>query len=119
MRRILVHVAFSWLVMAGALHFAIDVVAQFMRGERDAGSAATLYYGLHSTYALGLVLFGAFGLLVARQAPALLNQWPALLLCALAAAGWLGLTFLFFEYRPPKILMGVFAILVLCMALAR
>lgn len=118
MRQILAYVAFSWLIAAGALHLAIDVVAQFVRGVRAPGPATTLYYGLHSTYALGLVMFGALGLLVARQAPAILDQWPVLALTALAAAGWLTLAFLFIEYQPPRILMGVFAALVLAMVAA-
>ncbi len=119
MRQILVYIAFSWLVVTGVLHFAIDVVAQFARGARAPGPETTLYYGLHSTYGLGLVLFGCLGLLVARHAPAIFSQWPALVLCVLAAAGWLSLAFLFIEYRPPKILMGVFAVFVLSMAVTR
>ncbi|CAB3633134.1 MAG: hypothetical protein J0I68_09510 [Achromobacter sp.] len=119
MRQILVYSSFSWLALAGGLHFAIDVVAQFARGARAPGPETTLYYGLHSAYALGLVLFGGFGLLVARQAPALLSQWPALALTVFAAAAWLVLAFVFIEYRPPRILISVFAVLALSMVATR
>ncbi|KAF1017205.1 MAG: hypothetical protein GAK31_00464 [Stenotrophomonas maltophilia] len=119
MRQVLACFSFSWLIVAGVLHFAIDVVAQFVRGVRAPGPETTLYYGLHSSYALGLVLYGSLGLLVSRQAPALLNHWPVLALTALAAAGWLSLAFFFIEYWPPRMLIGVFAVLVLSMIAAR
>ena len=119
MHRILAYVAFGWLTLAGTLHFAIDVVSQYLRGKRIPSAETTLYYGLNTSYALGQVLFGIFGLLVARRALDLLGQWPALLLCALATAAWLAIGFEFIEYREPKIIVGIFGALVLAMAVTR
>ncbi|WMJ68799.1 hypothetical protein [Stenotrophomonas sp. 24(2023)] len=119
MRQFLAYLSFSWLIAAGVLHFVIDVVAPFARQVRAPGVETTLYYGLHTAYGLGLVLFGCLGLLVARQAPAMFSQWPGLLLLVLAAASWLVFACVFIPYLPPRILMGLFAVLVLSMAAAR
>lgn len=115
----LMYVAFGWLTLSGAAHYAIDVVSQYLRGKRAPGVEATLYYGLHTAYALALVLFGILGLLVARRAPQLLGQWPALLFCGVATAAWLAFGFAFIEYREPKIMLAIFAALFLAMALTR
>ena len=53
MHRILAYIAFTWLTLAGTLHFAIDVVAQYARGKRVPSPETTLYYGLNTAYALG------------------------------------------------------------------
>ena len=81
MHRVLAYIAFTWLTLAGTLHFAVDVVAQYARGKRVPGAETTLYYGLNTAYALGQVLFGLLGLLVARRAIGLLREWPARIVC--------------------------------------
>lgn len=119
MHKILSYVAFGWLTLAGTLHFAIDVVSQYVRGKRIPSPETTLYYGLHTAYALGQVLFGVLGLLVARQALDVLGQWPALLLCAVATAAWLAIGVVFIEYWEPKVMVGMFGALVVAMAVTR
>lgn len=117
--KIFTYIAFGWLTMAGTMHFVIDVVSQYLRGQRIPGPETTLYYGLNTAYSLGQVLFGILGLLIARQAIGILGQWPALLLCCLATAAWLAIGFFFIEYREPRFMVGLFGILVSAMALTR
>jgi hypothetical protein len=111
MRRILAYLAFTWLTLAGTLHFALDVVAQYARGKRVPGPETTLYYGLNTAYALGQVLFGLLGLLVARRAIGLLGEWPARLVCGAAAIGWFAVALTFIEYPQPRFMMGASGVL--------
>lgn len=119
MHRYITYIAFSWLTLSGTLHFAIDVVSQFVRGKRLPSQETTLYYGLHSSYALGQLLIGIFGLLVARSALDLVGRWPAILLLGVATAAWLAIGFAFIEYREPKLMIGVFGALLFAMAVTR
>ena len=91
MYKILVYVAFGFLTLSGTLHFAIDVVSQYIRGKRPPGDASTLYYGLNSAYALGQIAFGVLGLLAAREAIDLFRRGPVIALCLLVAAAWLAI----------------------------
>jgi hypothetical protein len=42
MHRILMYAVFRWLVFSGTMHFAIDVVFQYIRGKRVPGPETTL-----------------------------------------------------------------------------
>src|SRR5712691_11963586 len=108
MHKILVFTAFGWLTFGGTLHFAIDVVSQYLRGKRVPGPETTLYFGLNTAFALGQILFGLLGLLVGRQALEVLGQWPAVVLCLAATIGWLAFSFIFLEYWEPKFVIAVF-----------
>lgn len=119
MHRILAYVAFTWLTLAGTLHFVVDVAAQYARGRRVPGPETTLYYGLNTAYALGLVLFGLLGLLVARRALGLLREWPARLVCGAAAIGWFAVALTFIEYPQPRVTMGAFGVLLFAAVMAR
>jgi hypothetical protein len=119
MQRILAYLAFTWLTLAGTLHFAVDVVAQYTRGKRGPGPETTLYYGLNTAYALGQVLFGLLGLLVARRAVGLLREWPARLVCGAAAIGWFAVALTFIEYPEPRFMMGAFGGLLFAAAMAQ
>ena len=89
MAKYLTFAAFGWLTFTGTLHFAIDVVSQYVRGKRAPGPETTLYYGLNSAFALGQVLFGLMCLWAARRHPDLLRDpGVALLAGAGAAACW-------------------------------
>jgi hypothetical protein len=116
MHKILVFVAFSWLTLGGTGHFVFDVVSQYLRGKRVPGPETTLYYGLNTTYALGQILFGVFGLLIARQALVILGQWPTVGLSLVAALGWLTISFMFLEYWEPKVIVAIFGVLVIAAA---
>jgi hypothetical protein len=113
MHKYFIYGAYGWLTLAGTLHFIIDVVSQYLRGKRAPGPETTLFYGMNTAYALGQVLFGLFGLLVARYSLTLLDQWPARSLAFTAAACWLSFSFVFLEYREPKLIGVVFAALLL------
>jgi hypothetical protein len=114
-----VYFAFGWLTFAATMHFLIDVLAQYLRHKRVPGPETTLYYGLNTAYALGQVLFGVLGLLIARRAIVILREWPALLLCGVAAAAWFVIGVLFIEYPQPRFMVVIFGILVLAMTLTR
>jgi hypothetical protein len=116
MHKYLVYAAYGLLTFGGAMHFLVDVVSQYARGKRVPGPETTLYYGLNTAYALSQVLFGLMALLVARYAFHLLDQWPALALSFTAATCWLIFSFLFIEYREPKIGAGVFVALIIAAA---
>ena len=113
MHKYLVYGAYGWLAFAGTLHFLIDVVSQYLRGKRAPGPEATLFYGLNTAYALGQMLFGVLGLLVARQAFDVLGQWPAVSLSLAAAGCWLIFCFPFIEYWEPKFTVAIFAALLI------
>jgi len=105
--------AFGWLTLTGTLHFAIDVVSQHFRGKHVPGPETTLYYGLHSAFALGQVLFGLMCLWATRRQPDLLRDPAVALLATAGAAAWLTLTFSAMEYREPKLNAGIFIALLL------
>lgn len=113
MHRTLIFTAFGWLVLAGVLHFAIDVVSQSLRGKHPPGlETTTLYYGLHVAYALGQVVFGLLALWVATRALPLVASTPVLLLALSAAAGWFAIVHWFMPYWQPKLTVAIFAALV-------
>jgi len=113
MHKYLVYAAYGWLVFGGAMHFIADVVSQYMRGARQPGLEANMYYGLNSAFSLGQVAFGVFGLFLAWRAMSLLDETPVMVLTGAAAAGWLAITLLFMEYSEPKVVAGIFCALVI------
>lgn len=115
----LVRIAFGWLTVAGTLHFLVDVLAQYLRHKRVPGPETTLYYGLNTAYALGQVLFGVLGLLIASRAIGVLGGWPVLLLCGVAATAWFGISLFFIEYPQPRFAVAIFGLLVLATAFTR
>jgi len=117
--KVVVYAGLGWLTMTGILHFVIDVVSQYLRGQRVPGPETNLYYGLNTAYSLGQVLFGTLGLVVAKQALGIWGQWPALVLSGLATTAWLAFGFCFIEYQEPKVMVGIFGVLVSAMALTR
>lgn len=118
MRTYLTYGAFGWLAFSGAMHFVVDVASQFLRGKRAPGLETTLYYGLHSSYALGQVLFGFICLWLAWRRPTALSERPIIALCLAAAAGWLAIAFAFIEYWEPKLNAAIFAGLLLAALLS-
>ena len=113
MQNYLIYSAFGWLTLSGILHFAVDVVSQYLRGKRIPSVETTLYYGLNSAFSLGQVAFGILGIYIAWQALYLLKTGPVLVISAFAGLGWLALTFLFMEYWEPKLAVGIFCLLIL------
>lgn len=118
MHQILGYSAFGWLSLSGVLHFVVDVVSHHYRGKRLPGLETTYYYGMHTAYALGQVLFGLLGIWIIRQAPAVFDPWPAKAICVAALLGWTIFGFKFIEYWEPKMNMGIFGVL-LALALVK
>jgi hypothetical protein len=114
--RILTLVAFGWLTIGGTLHFAIDVVSQYLRRVRPPGPETTLYFGLNTAYALGQILFGILAFLVTRQGMDVLGRWPGVTLCLAATLCWLAFGFLFLQYWEPRVMIAVFGVLVIAAA---
>ena len=119
MQKIILYTAFGWLTATGLLHFVIDVVSQHLRGKHPPGIETTLYYGLHSAYALGQVAFGLLALLLVWRAPGIISQTPALVVAMLAGIGLLAISVLFMSYTEPRFMAGVFCALVLAAFLTR
>lgn len=115
----LLYAAYGWLLFTGVLHFAIDVVSQYVRGRRVPGPATTLYYGLNTAYALGQVLFALMALLAIRNGVVDLARWPGLVLGFAAASAWLAICFLFLEYPQPRVTVAIFTALLLGVAFTR
>ncbi|WP_058835310.1 hypothetical protein [Luteimonas abyssi] len=113
MHKYILYTAFGWLTLSGVLHFIVDVVSQHLRGKHAPGPETTLYYGLHSAFALGQVAFGILGVLLAWRATQVLSATPTLALAFVAGLGWLAITILFMPYWEPKFNVGVFCVLVL------
>lgn len=102
MHKQILYAAYGWLALSGVLHFAADVLSQYLRGKRPPGIETTLYYGLNSAFSLGMVVFGLCGLFLASRAAALLRETPLLILSLVAAFGWFAIAFFFIEYWQPK-----------------
>lgn len=119
MHQNLIYAAYGWLTLTGIMHFVIDVVSQYLRGVRPPSMETTLYYGLNSAFSLGKVAFGLLGLFLAWRAIDLLSETPVLILSLLAALGWLAITFLFMEYKEPKINAAIFCVLILAAFVTR
>jgi hypothetical protein len=117
MHKYLVYAAYGWLTLTGTLHFGIDVVSQYLRGKRVPGPETTLFYGLNTAYALGQIVFGVLGLLIARQALTVMDQWQTVSLSLIAATCWFVFGFVFLEYWEPRFTVAVFAALVIAAAL--
>jgi len=117
--KILTFAAYGFLTFGGTMHFAIDVVSQYLRGKRVPGPETTLYFGLNTAYAIGQVAFGILGLLVAWQSLELIGRWPMVLLSLGVAACWLGFSFVFLEYPEPRVIVGIFGALVVAAALTK
>lgn len=119
MHKYILYSAYGWLTLVGVLHFIVDVVSQHLRGKHPPGIETTLYYGLHSAFALGQVAFGLLGLLIAWKAPHIFSQTPALLISLMVGMGWLAITFQFMSYWEPKLNVTLFCALVLAALLTR
>lgn len=119
MHTYIVYAAYGWLALMGVMHFVVDVLLQFLRGQRVPGAETTLYYGLNSAFSLGQVAFGLLGLFLARRAIHLISETPVLILSVAAAFGWLAITFFFMTYWEPKFVAGVFCVLILAAFISR
>jgi hypothetical protein len=106
---LLIYGAYGWLFVSGILHFAVDVVSQYLRGKRVPGPATTLYYGLNSTYAVSQVLFAALALFAIQHDGGAMGQGYGLALGFLAACAWFVLCLRFIEYPQPRVAVAVFA----------
>lgn len=113
----LLYAAYSWLLLSGLLHIAIDVVSQYARGKRPPGPATTLYYGLNSSYGVSQILFAALALFVIRHGVTAMGEWSGLALGLLAACAWFALSVLFLEYTQPRMTVALFAALLVGVAL--
>jgi hypothetical protein len=118
MHKYALYAAYGWLSFSGTMHFAIDVLSQHLRGVRAPSTETTLYYGLHSSYALGQVVLGALGLWLTARAPNLLREPVALAVSGLAALAWLAIAVLFVEYWQPKLNAALFSALLLAVILS-
>ena len=116
---LLLYGAYGWLVIGGVLHFAVDVVSQYVRGKRLPGPATTLYYGLNSTYAMSQILFGALALFAIRHGVSAMGQENGLALGFLAACAWFVLCLRFMEFPQPRVVVAVYAGLLAGVALTK
>ncbi|MEA2162135.1 MAG: hypothetical protein QOK37_262 [Thermoanaerobaculia bacterium] len=119
MQKLLLYTAYGWLLLASALHFCIDVVSSYWRGKRAPSVETTLYYGLHSAYTLGQILFAIVALLLIQRGVPFFREPQGWLLGFVATAAWLAICGAFIEYRQPRIVVGIFAVLLAGAALTR
>ncbi|AKT38520.1 hypothetical protein [Chondromyces crocatus] len=119
MHKYLLHAAYGWLTLTGVMHFVIDVVSQHLRGKHVPGTETTLYYGVHSAFALGQTVFGLLGLWLTFRARDVLSELPVVLLSLIATVGWLAVAVLFMEYWQPRFNAVFFGLLIVAGALTR
>lgn len=119
MHKYLLYSAYGWLLLGSTLHFVIDVVSQHLRGKRVPSAETTLYYGMHSAYALGQALFAVAALLLIRSGLPFLDQWQGWVLGFVATAAWLAICLAFIEYHEPRITVGIFVALLLAAILTK
>ncbi|WP_434379697.1 hypothetical protein [Melittangium boletus] len=117
MHKILVYAAYGWLTFTGVMHFVVDVVSQHLRGKHVPGPETTLYYGLHSAFALGQFVFGLLGLWLAWRSLDLFKEVPIVAVSLVAAAGWLAIAVFFMTYWEPRFNVAVFGVLLVAAAL--
>lgn len=108
MHRTLLYGAFGFLLFSGVMHFAVDVVHQYLRGARAAGTETTYYFGMHSAFALGQVAFGILAILLVNSGSDLLSRLPGQVLGFAVAAGWLAICLAYIEYIPPRVNVAIF-----------
>lgn len=116
MKMLLWFVAYGWMIVAGAMHYIVDVVSQYIRGVRAPSDETTYYYGMNTAYSLGQVVFGLLGLILALKAPQLLGQWPAVVLTIAGAVGWLVISFMFLPYKEPRFVSAISTLLIIAAA---
>ncbi|WP_395833583.1 hypothetical protein [Cystobacter fuscus] len=92
-------------------------VSQHLRGKHFPSTETTLYYGLHSAFALGQFVFGLLGLWLAWHALDMLKELPVVMVSVVAAVGWLAISVLFMEYWQPRFNAAIFGVLVVTAAL--
>jgi len=109
--RALFYAAYGWLLFGALVHFGVDVLAQYARGRRAPSPETTRYYGVHSAYALGQVLFAALALVALCQGVSAVGRWPGLALGFGAALAWLAVAVLFLDYWQPRMIVALFAAL--------
>jgi len=102
MNKYLTYAAYGWMSFSGIAHFMADVASQMLRGKRTAGEETTLYYGLHSAFALGQAVLGLLALYMVWRGSELVGEWPVRILAIAAAIGWLAIAVLSIEYWQPK-----------------
>lgn len=112
-RSLLSSIAFYWLTISGTLHFLVDVVSQAARHKRLPGPETTLYYGQHSAFSLGQVVFGLCGLWIVQRAAREGAYTPILVLGLVASAGWFAIVYFTMEYWQPRVGVAVFAAILL------
>jgi hypothetical protein len=119
MHKALLYTAYGWLLLGSTLHFFIDVVSQHLRGKRVPGVETMLYYGLHCAYALGQALFALVALLIIRLGVPFFDEWQGWVLGFVAAAAWLAICLAFIGFREPRIVVGIFVVLLVCAVLTK
>jgi hypothetical protein len=102
MHKRLLYGGYGFLLTSGVLHFFIDVVGQHVRHKRTPGPETTMYYGLHSAYSLGQVVFALAAFMIMRTGSDLMSRPSGQTLGFAAATGWLAVCLRFIEYAPPK-----------------
>lgn len=117
MHKTLLLAAYGWLTVFGLAHFLVDVVSRRLRQRHALDAEAVLAYGLHSTYALGQVVFGLLALWIASRHMELLSLTPSLLIAIAAAIAWLAIAWLFMDYWEPKAVAGIFFVLITAAAI--
>lgn len=117
MHKTLLLAAYGWLTVFGLTHFLVDVVSRRLRNRHALDAEAVLYYGLHTTYAMGQVMFGLLALLIASRNVELLSHPPSLIMAITAAIGWFVIAWLFMDYWEPKAVAGIFFVLITAAAL--
>jgi len=116
MHHTLIYICYGWLAFSGTVHFVIDVVSQRVRGKHVPGEETTLFYGLHSSYAFGQVMFGLLCLCVAWSSPTVVTSTQVVALSLAAGVGWLAIAFSFIGYWQPRMNAGIFIALLLAAA---
>ena len=117
MHKKLLYAAYGYLLVTAVLHYLIDVVAQYLRKHRPPSAATTMYWGLHSAYSLGQVVFALTALLLVYRGSALVSQRSGQVISIAAVVGWLLICFGFVEYIPPRINMVIVLALLIAAAL--
>jgi len=117
MHRKLLYVGYGYMVFSAVMNYLADVLQPYLRRLRGASSETTLYYGLHTGFNFGQVIFGLMAILLLQSGSDLLSRRSGQLLALFAITGWLAISFAYTSFAPPKINLAIVIALLVTAAL--
>jgi len=95
------------MVFSAVMNYLADVIQPYLRHQRVAGPETTKYYGLHTGFNFGQVVFGLTALLLLLNGSNFFSRRSGEALALFAIAGWFAISFAYTTFAPPKINLAI------------